>query len=267
VTPVEVAAAYTVFANHGVYVQPHYIKYIRDDRGQRVHEYKPKQRQVLDPRVAFMMVNMMEEVLRSGTGAGVRARGFTLPAAGKTGTSHDGWFVGFTSHLICAVWVGFDDNRELTLEGARSALPIWTEFMKRAHTFREYRNPRPFPAPEGIVTVDIDPETGQLASGMCPRTRGEVFLAGTQPVEPCITHGGGGTHVASWDVPSAHPVPGSAISPPSLNSPSGGVPPATVAVRSRPPEPRDDGTKEPAEVEKPAEKKRGFFGRIRDIFR
>ena len=87
---------------------------------------------MLDPRVAYLMVNLLEEVMRTGTAAGVRSRGFRVPAAGKTGTSHDGWFAGFTSELLCIVWVGFDDNRELDLEGAHSALPIWTEFMKRA---------------------------------------------------------------------------------------------------------------------------------------
>ncbi len=82
---------------------------------------------MVDPRVAYLVEQMMEEVLRSGTGARVRASGFSLPAAGKTGTSRDGWFAGFTSKLICVVWVGFDDNRDFKLEGARSALPIWPE--------------------------------------------------------------------------------------------------------------------------------------------
>ena len=87
----------------------------------------------------------MEEVLRSGTAAGVRARHqLTFPAAGKTGTSHDGWFAGFTSELLCVVWVGFDDNRELDLEGAHSAAPIWGEFMKRALQFRDYSGVKPF---------------------------------------------------------------------------------------------------------------------------
>src|SRR6185503_11522938 len=109
---------------------------IRDEHGSVLYEQKPAHKQVLDPRVAYLMVDLLAEVLRTGTGAGVRSRGFTLPAAGKTGTSHDGWFAGFTSKLICVVWVGFDDNRELPLEGAKSALPVWTEFMKRAHQYR-----------------------------------------------------------------------------------------------------------------------------------
>ncbi len=160
VTPIEVAGAYTIFANQGVFVKPNWVGLIRDHQGNVLFQSTPDKRPALDPRVAFMMTNLMEEVLRSGTGASVRARGFTLPAAGKTGTSHDGWFVGFTSRLICAVWVGFDDNRELGLEGAHSALPVWAEFMKRAHQFREYRNVHEFAAPDGIVTVEIDPASG-----------------------------------------------------------------------------------------------------------
>ena len=101
---------------------------------------QPEHRDVLDPRVAFLMDQLMEEVVRSGTGASVWCRGINFPIAGKTGTSHDGWFAGFTSKLICIVWVGFDDNRELNLEGAHSALPVWAEFMRRAHEHREYRN-------------------------------------------------------------------------------------------------------------------------------
>ena len=160
---------------------------------------KPEHREVLDPRVAFLMDQLLEEVVRSGTGAGVWARGINFPIAGKTGTSHDGWFAGFTSKLICVVWVGFDDNRELNLEGAHSALPVWAEFMRRAHEHREYRNVSEFEAPPGVVGVQIDPASGQLATAACPKVRTEYFIDGTQPVELCQLHGGGGTRVAGWE--------------------------------------------------------------------
>src|ERR1700680_25803 len=114
---------------------------------------KPKL--VLDSRVAFIMTDMMQEVMRSGTAAGVRARGFKLPAAGKNGTSHDGWFAGYTSQLLCIVWVGFDDYRELGLEGARSALPIWTEFMMGATRYGQYRDAKPFATPPGVVILAV----------------------------------------------------------------------------------------------------------------
>lgn len=209
VSPLAMSGAYTIFSNGGVYAKQNLIRELRSSSGGLIHEYKPVRRSVLDPRVSYMVVNLMEEVLRTGTGAQARARGFGLPAAGKTGTSHDAWFAGFTSKLLCIVWVGFDDNQELPLEGAQAALPIWTEFMKRAHHYREYRGVQEFEAPDGIATVDIDPLSGQLATPNCPNPRPEVFIAGTQPVDLCHLHGAGGrTQIASWDTPepaeSAH---------------------------------------------------------------
>src|SRR5208283_3598867 len=153
--------------------------------------------------------NLMEEVLRSGTAAGVRGRyGFFAPAAGKTGTSHDGWFAGFTSELLCVVWVGFDDNTVLNLQGADSAAPIWAEFMKSALQFREYRGAKPFQAPDGIVSIDIDPETGMPATPACPVRQQEVYIAGTQPVGACPLHGGRMiTSSTGWDNPPAAAAP------------------------------------------------------------
>jgi penicillin-binding protein 1B len=197
--PVEIASAYTAFVNGGDVLKTSYIKTIRDQTGASIFEAKPERHHAIDPRVAYVVEQLMEEVLRSGTGNRARGMGFTLPAAGKTGTSHDGWFVGFTSKIICAVWVGFDDNRDIRLEGAHSALPIWTEFMKRAHQHREYRNVHEFAAPEGIVTAEIDADTGELASPSCPRVRSEVFIAGSQPVTICHVHGNGKTQISGWD--------------------------------------------------------------------
>ena len=93
---------------------------------------RPTAKQVLDPRVAYVMTTMMEAVINSGTGYPVRARGFAAPAAGKTGTSHDAWFAGYTSNLLCIVWVGNDDYTDIKLAGGAAAAPIWAEFMKRA---------------------------------------------------------------------------------------------------------------------------------------
>jgi penicillin-binding protein 1B len=177
VTPLEIAEAYTAFANGGVRVKPMVIS--RATQSARA----------LDPRVNWLMVSMLEEVMRSGTAASVRSLGFTLPAAGKTGTSHDGWFAGFTSQLLCVVWVGFDDYRELGLEGARSALPIWTEFMKRASRMGSYRNAKEFPMPGGIVSANICVESGKLAGDQCPNTRDEFFVSGSEPTVKCDMHG------------------------------------------------------------------------------
>jgi penicillin-binding protein 1B len=184
-TPLQIAAAYTMFANQGRLVRPTTLKMVRTRTGAVLYRNERDERPVLDPRVAFLMVNMMQEVLQNGTGAAVRSRGFTLPAAGKTGTSRDGWFAGFTSELLCVVWVGFDDNRDLNLEGARSALPIWAEFMKRASQLTPYRSAHEFVRPRGIVSVEICADSGKLAGATCPTVRPEVFIAGTEPTVEC----------------------------------------------------------------------------------
>ena len=263
VTPLEVAGAYTVFTDDGTYVKPNWISSIRNQIGNTIYSYKGQKRQVLDPRVAYLVTNMMEEVLRSGTGAAVHARGFNLPAAGKTGTSHDGWFVGFTSKLLCAVWVGFDDNRELDLEGAHSALPIWTEFMKRAHQLREYRNVQDFQPPDGIVSVEIDPATGQLATPNCPLARTEVFISGTQPIESCRLHGGSGTRIASWETA---PQPAAAAPQPAAPAQPAAAPPAAAKPRAAPapppPPPNQAAAQKPNE-----EKKKGLFRRLLGVFK
>ncbi len=185
VTPFEIARAYTIFADYGSRVEPSFVSAVRDRSGNVVYAHTPIVRRAIDPRVAYVMLDMLQEVLRSGTAAGVRARGFTLPAAGKTGTSHDGWFAGFTSQLLCVVWVGFDDYRDLYLEGARSALPIWTDFMMRAASIKEYGNAKPFNPPPGVVKASVDLETGELAGPDCPADGTSYFIEGTQPTAQC----------------------------------------------------------------------------------
>src|SRR5207302_7888479 len=118
VTPLEIAGAYTIFVNGGDVLKPAFLKSIRNQSGESIFTNQLERKKAIDPRVAYLVENMLEEVLRSGTGAGVHAHGFNLPAGGKTGTSRDGWFAGFTSKIICIVWVGFDDNRDFKLEGA-----------------------------------------------------------------------------------------------------------------------------------------------------
>lgn len=274
ITPLEAAGAYTIFANQGVYLKPSFITLVRSQEGRVLFQNKPEGKQVLDSRVAYLMTNLMEEVLRSGTAAGVRARGFQAPAAGKTGTSHDGWFAGYTSELLCVVWVGFDDNKELNLEGAHSAAPIWGDFMKRALAIREYRDAKPFQAPDGIVTVDIDPQSGMPATPSCPTRRAEVYIVGTQPVGSCPLHGGRQvTNVAGWDTtpPAAPAAPAAGTARPAL---PGAAAPAAAAearrasaisgaqVAQSPP----DAATPPKEKEKEKEKK-GIFRRLIGVFK
>lgn len=183
-TPLEIAGAYTVFANDGEYVAPSFLLAVNEAWGRTLWRSPETKRQVLDARVAYLMVSLLESVINNGTAAGVRSRGFTLPAAGKTGTSHDGWFAGFTSNLLAVVWVGYDDDRELKLSGASSALPIWTEFMKRATALPVYRKTQPFTAPAGIVTATINVSTNLGAAGDSTLTRDEIFIEGTEPRPP-----------------------------------------------------------------------------------
>jgi penicillin-binding protein 1B len=276
ITPLEAAGAYTIFATGGKYVKPNMLRMVRARNG-RIHKTKVLERNVLDPRVAYLVTDLMEEVMTSGTAGGVRSRyNLDIPVAGKTGTSHDGWFAGFTSELLCVVWVGFDDNRELNLQGAHSAAPIWAEFMKAALQYREYRDAKPFQAPDGIVTIDIDPQSGMPATPGCLNRSREVYIAGTQPVGSCPLHGGGRqgiTSVAGWETSSPdRPAqqPGVDTAPRITGSGgdghAGAQDPARRAVRQGTAEPAVAAAP-PAREEAQKQKKRGFFGKIWDAIK
>ena len=183
-TPLEVAGAYTIFANRGEYVAPRCLVAVADAEGRTIWDNPVSAHRVLDARVSYLMVSLLESVINRGTAAGVRARGFNLPAAGKTGTSHDGWFAGFTTSLLAVVWVGYDDDRDLNLTGAQSALPVWTEFMKRTSGLALYKASTPFNRPEGIETAEIDNRTNLVAAADPALTHSEVFITGTEPFPP-----------------------------------------------------------------------------------
>ena len=184
-TPLDMASAYTIFANGGMKVSPMMVTSVRDAQGEVLQDFAAEKHQVLDPRVAYIMTSMMEAVINNGTAAGVRSRGFSAPAAGKTGTSHDGWFAGYTSNLLCIVWVGFDDYSDLRLSGADTAAPIWAEFMKKAVTFPAYEGVKSFSQPSGVVDVKLDKLTNRLATPTCPDDYTASFLAGTEPTDTC----------------------------------------------------------------------------------
>jgi penicillin-binding protein 1B len=191
VTPIEMAGAYTAFANEGKRMQPHALLRVTSIDGNVNKRYTYEPQQVLRPALAYLMTHLMEGVINSGTGAGVRARGFTLPAAGKTGTSRDGWFAGYTKDMLVIAWVGYDDNRDLNLEGAHSALPIWTEFMMKSTQLYPPRDPDSmyFNAPEGIDFVKVDMDTYERANDACVNTVEEAFISGTAPTTICSLHG------------------------------------------------------------------------------
>jgi penicillin-binding protein 1B len=184
-TPVDMTAAYTSFANGGMRLSPVFVNSVRNAKGDIVLNIGTEKRQVLDPRVAFVMTNLLEGVMNFGTAAGVRSRGFSAPAAGKTGSSHDGWFAGYTSNLLCIVWVGYDDYSDLHLSGAQTAAPIWAEFMKKAVTLPQYSDVRAFTQPEGVIDVQLDKITNRLATPSCPDDYTIAFVAGTEPHDTC----------------------------------------------------------------------------------
>ena len=200
-TPLDMAGAYTVFANGGVHLDPWMLASVRTPTGDVITDYTPTSRQVLDPRVAYLTTSMLEAVLQGnggkpckiegrdycGTGAGVRNMGFLAPAAGKTGTDHDAWFAGYTSNLLCIVWIGNDDYTPLGhgLEGATVAAPIWAEFMKNAIQLPQYSDTNEFTPPEGIQQVTLDEMTNLLADAACPDDYSAAFLDGTAPTDYC----------------------------------------------------------------------------------
>jgi penicillin-binding protein 1B len=269
-TPLEMASAYTVFTNGGQHVEPVMIRSVREPDGDAVRDAKgnvdnfPQQKnQVLDPRVAYVLTEMLEYTINSGTPAGpggVRARGFTAPAAAKTGSSHDAWFAGYTSNLLCIVWVGYDDYSNVQLPGAALSLPIWTEFMKRATALPQYSDVKPFSSPQGVVRLVLDKATNQVATPACPDDYTSVFIDGTQPTQTCDQgtgeHGNLLQRVFGLDNPKPPPPP--AVSNPVSNSVSPGQ-----ASPSQPGGYRPFGQPTPASAQTTVtDKKKGFWHRF-----
>jgi penicillin-binding protein 1B len=246
-TPLDMAAAYTSFANNGERLSTVLVNSVRNAKGDVLANFKPDQRQVLDPRVAYIMTSMMEGVINNGLGyTAVRLRGFTLPAAGKTGSSHDGWFAGYTSNLLCIVWVGYDDYSELRLTGAQAAAPIWTEFMKKASLLPQYKDMKPFAQPTGVVDVQLDKSTNRLATPTCPDDYTAAFVAGTEPRETCDQQNGVAGFFSRFFGGSEKPLP-----------PPVQAPPAQAANGQEVQDPNNPDGK----------KKKGFFGKLAGIFK
>ena len=186
VTPLEIAGAYTAFANEGMALRPVPIKSIvATHKSGAIEKRAATGARAFSPQVAYLMTNMMQSVVDAGTASRLRAMGLRGAIAGKTGTSNDGWFVGYTPGLVCAVWVGFDDNHDLKLKSSDSALLVWADFMKQALEMCPRYGGNEFARPGGIVTVDIDPATGYAATPQCASTRSEIFIAGTEPYGSC----------------------------------------------------------------------------------
>lgn len=188
VHPIEMATAYTAFANNGAVVQPRFITQVQDAAGRTVWSAPPSvPQQVLDPRVAYIVRDMLTDVANHGTG--VPARELVprrVPVAGKTGTTNDNadvWFVGMTPGLVAAVWVGFDRRQTIMSNayGSVFAAPIWGEMVGRYYT--DHASPSWGPPPDGLTWASLDRATGQLATPLTPpdSVYTEFFLPGTQP--------------------------------------------------------------------------------------
>jgi penicillin-binding protein 1B len=186
-TPIDMAGAYTTFANNGVHLKPWVLASVRNAQGDIVADFAPEAKQVLDPRTAYLTQTLLEGVMARGTAAGVRSRGFTAPAAGKTGTSHDAWFAGYSSNLLCIIWVGNDDYTDVKLEGAKAAAPIWAEFMNRAIRIPQYSDMKTLgQPPDGVELLRINRATDLVADDSCPSDDIPLaFLSGTAPQSTC----------------------------------------------------------------------------------
>ena len=204
-TPLDMAGAYTVFSNGGVHIDPWMLASVRTPTGDIIDDYSPTTQQVLDPRVAFLTTYMMEAVLQGngsdgceiggrdfcGTGAGVRNMGFISPAAGKTGTSHDAWFAGFTSNLLCVVWVGNDDYTDFELEGAHAAAPIWATFMKAGRSAaRSTPTPTTSRRPKALNRHPRQETPTCWPTLPAPTTTPPHFSTAPRPPTPATTLGG-----------------------------------------------------------------------------
>jgi len=177
-TPLQIASAYASFANGGRKIEPSMTATDDDSRNE----------QVIEPTTAYMITNMLEGVIDHGTARAARGLIPGTAVAGKTGTSRDGWFVGYTPNLVCAVWIGFDDNQQLGLTGAEAALPAWVEFMKSAVDMRPELGGKSFTQPDGITVAEIDPETDELATGKCPMHERVAMLTNEVPPSECFRH-------------------------------------------------------------------------------
>ena len=190
VSLMEITAAYGAVANGVIAVQPTAVRSTRDRQGDIVWNAVPDRQQATSPQGAYVLTSLLEGVIQRGTASKAKVLGLQGTVAGKTGTTdgyRDAWFVGYTSDVVIGVWVGFDDERPLRLTGSQAALPIWMDLARRVIP----PNVPAFVMPFGVVTRNIDPKTGQLATFQCPEQVSEVFIEGTEPSVYCEVHGGG----------------------------------------------------------------------------
>jgi len=210
VTPLEIAYAYSAFANLGVKAEPVSILAVSTREGKLLETREVKMKRVASSGVCYVMNNILQDVFTYGTAGKARALGFDRPYAGKTGTTsnyRDAWFIGFSPRILSLVWVGFDDGHSVRLSGGDACVPIWTQYMNRiAGMVPDVEWKRP----DDVLERQIDPESGMLATPYCPQTKSEIFVQGTEPTAVCPLHAGSGEPSPFWREPAtqAEAVPG-----------------------------------------------------------
>src|SRR5688572_21341677 len=260
VYPMEMIASYAPFANQGIRATPNAILRVENARQEVLWQQTPSRTTVLSPEESWIMVDMMKDVVRRGTAAGVWGAGFRVPAGGKTGTTNDGtnvWFIVYTADLVAGVWIGLDRPQKIIgdAQGGRLAAPAWTQFM--SEVYRRRTAPPDWPRPLSIITREIDVSTGMLQTPYCARDliRSEFYIAGTEPMMECNRHYGYGypgysdtlgrapdtfsripdTIYLPGPPPAPSPLP-PPVAPPQTRVAPGGVP----IPRPAPPSPRGD---------------------------
>jgi penicillin-binding protein 1B len=189
VTPLQLAAAYAAFVRGGKRLEPQAIMSVGAPPAAHAPEDPNEATQAIKPTTAYMITNMLAAVIDHGTARAARGAVKGVALAGKTGTSRDGWFVGYTPNLVCVVWIGFDDNQQLGLTGAEAALPAWTDFVSSAVELRPELGGRNFLCPEGIKFLEIDSENGLISTLSCPQRELIAVTEALAPNAECYRHG------------------------------------------------------------------------------
>ena len=281
VTLASLTAAYGAFANHGTVRKPILIRRVEDNEGTVLYSDEGASQQAVSDATAYLMASMLSDVINAGTAYRARQMGFTLPAAGKTGTTNDyvdAWFVGFTPKIVTGVWVGFDQPKKIIDNGYAGdlAVPIWAAFMKKA---TKGAKPEWFERPANVVGVNVCRVSGKLPSQGCesvivPASTGQLekrsmvytdfFVKGTQPTDMCPLHQSpsfidrlAGIFGKDSGVPVSVDASGTPL--PGAVSTSGAPVPAPSVENKEDPSKKNDAKDEKVEDGK---KKRGFWGRL-----
>ena len=190
VSLLEMTSAFGALAYEGVFVAPTAVQAVMTPEGDPAWRHTPERHQAVSPQATYVMTSMLKGVVERGTAAKAKAMGLHSSVAGKTGTTdgyRDAWFIGYTPEVVVGVWVGFDDEEALHLTGAQAALPMWVAFVRQILPATSHD----FSMPPAVVTRDIDPKTGQLATSKCPQRAPELFIEGMEPTVYCEVHGSG----------------------------------------------------------------------------